>query len=94
LAWEQESTALQALDDESSRFDVSRKVKYASTEFSLNYYLSRKWYLTGRYEYRWRNNDNSITSTDPGFENISRDFTATSNNVSVGISYVWKAIQR
>jgi hypothetical protein len=87
LAWEQQAVALEALDENDSPVNISKKVTYASGEIRFDWNLTKKWYLNSRYEYRWR-------KTDQSFDNFNQNLTAVSNQLSIGISYVWKDIPR
>lgn len=87
LAWQQEAVALQSIDENNLPVQFSRQLTYASAEVRMDWNLTRKWYINGRYEYRWRDTDQSLN-------NVDQDRTATSNQLSIGITYVWKELPR
>jgi hypothetical protein len=85
LGWKQEAVAAEIIDENNQLLTLSSEVTYASAELMLDWTLTRKWYLNSRYEYRWRDTDQSINE-------ISRNLTANSNLITLGVSYKWKVL--
>jgi hypothetical protein len=94
--WQQEPLALVVLDENNQETRISSKPKYADAEVRLSYNITRKWFLTGRYEYRWRSNDQQFRIPDPdgNIITLDQDLKATSSNITIGITYLWKELPR
>jgi hypothetical protein len=87
IVWQQEAIALTALDENDLPIDIRSKPRYADARGSLSWSLTRKWFLTGAYQYRWRSNEQRFGDRD-------FDLKAVSNNISIGITYLWKELPR
>ena len=87
IAWTQEAVALEALDENNLPTNFSSQLTFASAEFRLDWNLTRKWYINSRYEYRWRKTDQSIND-------FNQNLTAVSNQLTIGVTYLWKELPR
>ena len=85
LVWQQQAIALQAISEEENE-ELTLKTLFFSGILQLNWSLTRKWALSGRYTYRQRDRDAGINSEE--------QFSATGNQLYFGMTYVWKDIQR
>jgi len=83
--WQQQAIALRAISEEVDE-EIKRKTLFFSGTLQLNWALTRKWRLSGRYRYRQRDRDADINSDEQN--------KATSNQLYFGVSYIWKQIQR
>ncbi len=81
LLWQQQNVVLSATDG-----GFSRKTRFFSGEYTLSWQITQKWRLNGLYRYRYRSRDASI--------NDMTRFTANSNELLVGITYIWKSFER
>jgi hypothetical protein len=85
--WQQEPVALIVLDENNTPINFRNEQKFVEAETGLSWNLTTKWYLDGRYQYRQRTNDQT-------FGNRNLDLEAVSNNITIGIRYLWKEIPR
>lgn len=95
IVWEQEAIALAAADDNTLLSEGTSKPRYADVRGNLSWRLTRKWSLTGAYQYRWRSNDVRVPIIEDGSIVFrDQDLKATSSNISIGLTYLWKELQR
>lgn len=87
IVWQQEAIALTTLDENDVPIDIRSKPKYADATARLSWTLTRKWRLTGAYQYRRRTNDQR-------FGDNNFNLKAVSNSISMGITYIWKEMPR
>jgi hypothetical protein len=85
LIWQQQAIALRAINEELDE-EIKRKTVFFSGTLQLNWTLTRKWRLNGRYTYRQRDRDTGINSDEQD--------KATGNQLFFGVTYIWKQIQR
>ena len=87
-AFDQQNIIVSAAEDELGS-ELNRKTRYYSADLRLNWSLDRKWRINGTYRFRYRDRDVDTTDINP-----DGSVKATSNQVALGITYLWKTIQR
>ena len=87
VVWQQEAIALTVLDENNLPIDIRSKPRYADATARLSWTLTRKWSLTGAYQYRRRTNDQRIGNNELNLK-------AVGNSISMGITYIWKELPR
>jgi len=65
---------------------LNRKTRFFSTDLILSWAFNRKWSISTKYNYRYRDRDAGINSDE--------QITAKGNAINVGITYKWKQIQK